>query len=188
MRLGTGGYGIQVAALEGGNVASNLQGSGEQPASLDLINKLKVEEYKALRAEIAANTEKMYTITQYVVLLSAVVYAFLLGFEPEHVTSNTVKEFTNMPFLLRKIVWSIPTAVSCFGGLLTFIIAHVSFSIGKYISDHLEPPPGGWEKHLKNTRGHIIFWVAPAFAWILLIGANATALWFGIHYLNSQKT
>jgi hypothetical protein len=171
-------------------VASNLQDSGEHPvigANADLRNKLTVEEYKSLRVQIAANTEKMYTITQYVVLLSAVVYAFLLGFEPEHVTSNTVKEFSNMPFLLKTIVWSIPTVVSCFGALLASILAYVSFSIGKYISDYLEPSPGGWEKHLKDIRGHRIFWVAPAVAWALLIGANATALGFGIHYLNSQE-
>jgi hypothetical protein len=130
--------GSKVAALEGGNVASNLQGSGEQPvlgSSSDFVtklevedqktlDKLKVEEYKALRAQIAANTEKMYTITQYVLLLSAIVYAFLLGFVPEHVPANTANEFTAMPFLLKKIVWSMPTVVSCFGGLLLLGMFH----------------------------------------------------------------
>jgi hypothetical protein len=149
-------------------------------------DELYIEEYKALKLEISANTEKMYAMIQYVVLISAVVYAFLLGYTHENPSDHSAHLPEHIPALARTIVWSIPTVASIIGALLNLILGYHSVKIGNYIKEyiegkHLPDAYDGWEHYVSKKRIHKILAIPAIIAWLIVIGLNITALSLAIH-------
>ena len=145
-----------------------------------------IEEYKTLKAEIAANGANTIAILQYVVLSSAIVYAFLLGYTPEKLPTPSGGVSVQIPLTIKTIVWCIPTAASVIGAIVSLIIGYHSARIGRYIKCYLEPTHPilgtkyGWEHHISRGPGHLLLALSVVFPWLVVIVLNAVALSFGL--------
>jgi hypothetical protein len=104
-----------------------------------------IEEFKALRSEIASSIARLVTILQYVLLLSAAVYVFLMRSDSQPLRGT----------LAEKVVWLIPTVATFAGAYMCFGTASYIRALGEYllkVETCYGHPLLGWERHFNETN------------------------------------
>jgi hypothetical protein len=147
--------------------ATNDSGAAGRPGVDDgRQREFHIEEFKALRAEIAAGVSRSVAILQYVLLISAILYSFLIGFNRAEIAATPIRQ------LAFFIVWSIPSACSILGAIVCYGAATYIRTIGGYLAT-LENRIGyselGWERHFSESQKKYALgqFAASGIAWVL---------------------
>jgi len=158
----------------------------------DKRQEFHIEEFKTLKSEIAANILRSTNILQYVILGSAALYSFLMGFG-----EKTRDSPLHVPPPALTILWLIPSSMTLIGSLVC-ITSLMSIKVtGRYLLE-LEKTVGiknlGWESFFANEnkkRSLTRLFTqsgAAGIAWGLLLFLNFTAAFFGLHTIAPSAT
>jgi hypothetical protein len=144
----------------------------QKPLASKEFQEFHLKEFDALRKEISDAETRFVTIIQYVLLLSAVMYSFLLG------VGNYREAVSKLPNLAFGVVASIPTVVSIVGAAVNWATIEYMINIGKYL-EKIEATYGlselGWERHSKMSESYTL--QIAKFIGIIIVLLNAAA-WF----------
>jgi hypothetical protein len=156
----------------------------------DKRREFHIEEFKALREEIASNMSRSVAMLQYVLLGSAAVYSFLVGFGEK---DGSYLEHVPRPGLY--ILWLTPFILCVMGALNHWSSVRYIQSVGRYllkIENGIGLPSLGWEKHfsLDFAKNRFKQFDAMNIFWWIVLALNGVCGCYGLHSLiySGQKS
>ena len=138
-----------------------------------------LEEYKQIRAEMAALLARVESLFKYSLIVTATIYAWLIVQSVG--LSETLKPCLRLPYPLLGHGWKIPPVFVLFAGLIAFATYWRVRQMGEYllrIEKDLGSASLGWEAFLKEKKPMVTSTTAAG--WVLLFIATLVGTCKGI--------